>query len=91
VRVTKDAVFDKETAMPPALNRNQVTIECNIGPHGARPDWRVLRVTYLRCPEHERRVAQALDALIAPVPLAERPQASDADPEEKVRDGVASV
>ena len=42
-------------------------LEFSIGPHPAREGWRVLRVSYARAPEHERRVARALDALVAPL------------------------
>ncbi len=42
-------------------------IEVAVGPHGHRPGWSVLRATFAREPEHERRVARALDALVGPV------------------------
>jgi hypothetical protein len=42
------------------------SIEIAVAPHPAREGWRVLRITYARRPEHERRVARALDALVAP-------------------------
>ena len=77
--------------MPASLDREQVAIEFNIGPHGTRADWRVLRVTYLRCPEHERRVAQALQVLLAPGTGAEAHPGVVQDDAEKVPDGVASA
>ncbi|MDP9473184.1 MAG: hypothetical protein M3Q71_21400 [Chloroflexota bacterium] len=42
-------------------------IEVAVGPHGHRPGWSVLRATFARESEHERRVAQALDALVGPL------------------------
>ena len=38
--------------------------EVAIGPHPARPDWRVLRVTYAPNPEHDARIAAALLAIL---------------------------
>ena len=38
-------------------------IEIAIGPHSARRDWSVLRVTYQRKPDHEQRVSWAVSAL----------------------------
>ena len=51
-------------------------IEVAIGPHPARPAWRVLRVTY-ETPAHDARVLAALTALFAPAapPRAEGPHA----------------
>ena len=40
-------------------------IEIAIGPHAARAGWSVLRVTYPRRPEHEAKVARAVEALFA--------------------------
>jgi hypothetical protein len=45
-------------------------IEIAIGPHPARQDWSVLRVTYQRKPEQEQRVSRAVSALF-PESLAE--------------------
>ncbi len=44
-------------------------IEVQIGPHSARPNWRVMRVTYIVGPEHDARVTAALDALFGPPPV----------------------
>jgi hypothetical protein len=44
----------------------QGEIEIAIGPHPARPDWRVLRVSYARHPEHDARIVAALDAIFGP-------------------------
>ena len=41
------------------------TVEIAIGPHPARPEWSVLRVSYPQEPGHTRRIAQALDVLLA--------------------------
>ena len=41
------------------------TVEIAIGPHPARPEWSVLRVSYPQEPGHARRIAQALDVLLA--------------------------
>jgi hypothetical protein len=48
--------------------RGEREIELSIGPHTARPGWRVLRVSFATCSLHERRIARALDALFAPAP-----------------------
>ena len=41
------------------------TVEIAIVPHPARPEWSVLRVSYPQEPGHARRIAQALDVLLA--------------------------
>ena len=41
-------------------------IQVAIGPHPARPEWRVLRVSYATCPEHDARLLAALDAIFGP-------------------------
>jgi hypothetical protein len=46
-------------------------IELSIGPHPARPDWRVLRVTYAARPEHDARIVAALDAIFGPPKTAD--------------------
>ena len=43
-------------------------IELAVRPHPARTGWRVMRVAYRGVPEHESRVARAIDALFAPTP-----------------------
>ena len=48
-------------------------VEVSIGPHPARRGWRVLRVSFAQEPEHQSRIARALDALIAPAIREERP------------------
>jgi hypothetical protein len=59
--------------MRPRLARDD--IELAIRPHPARPNWRVLRVSYAACPEHDARIAAALDAIFAPA----REPAAEAD------------
>ncbi len=57
-------------------------IEIAVGPHAARAAWSVLRVTFARQAAHERRVARALDALLAPddpAPAKPDSQAGDTD------------
>ena len=56
-------------------------IELSIGPHPARPHWRVMRVSYAAHGDHEERVAAALDALFGPPPkpIAEVDHARAAD------------
>lgn len=49
-------------------NTRSSGIEVAIGPHPARPDWRVLRVSYAATPEHDARVVAAIDALYRPGP-----------------------
>ena len=44
-------------------------IEIVIGPHSARHDWSVLRVTYQRKPDHEQRVSRAVSALFPQQPI----------------------
>jgi hypothetical protein len=88
MRVTGDAVFDKEAAMQSARDRSEPDIEFSIGPHAARPDRRVLRVTFVRCPDHEHRVAQALETLLAPNSADESLTGNGGDHEEQVRDGL---
>jgi hypothetical protein len=39
-----------------------------IGPHPARPDWNVLRLTYRVSQENRARVVAALDVLFGPPP-----------------------
>ena len=41
----------------------QEDIELAIGPHPARPDWRILRITYAVQADHDQRVMAALAAL----------------------------
>ena len=78
--------------MPASLSHDHNrALECHIVPHGTRADWRVLRVTYLRCPQHERRVAQALQVLLAPGTGAEARPGVVQDDAEKVPNGVASA
>ncbi len=43
-----------------------IRIEVAVGPHGHRDGWSVLRATFAREPDHERRIARALDALVGP-------------------------
>lgn len=38
-------------------------IELTLGPHPARPDWRVLRISYANTPDHDARVVAAIGAL----------------------------
>jgi len=40
--------------------------EIHVGPHGARPGWAVLRITYRRVPADEARIGRILDFLLAP-------------------------
>jgi len=53
----------------------QQEIEVQIGPHPARPNWRLMRVAYVVRPDHDARVTAALDALFGPRP----PQGSEPD------------
>jgi hypothetical protein len=48
-------------------------IEIAIRPHHARKNWGVLRVTFAHEPDHETRVARALDALLGGSPESTRP------------------
>jgi hypothetical protein len=41
-------------------------IELSVGPHPARPAWRILRIAYARNPEHDARITAALDAIFGP-------------------------
>jgi hypothetical protein len=42
-------------------------IEVAVGPHAARPDWRVLRVNFdASQPDQQERVSQAVRSLLAP-------------------------
>jgi hypothetical protein len=52
-------------------------IEVAVGPHGHRDGWSVLRATFARQPDHERRVARALDALIGPPGDPDRQEGDD--------------
>jgi hypothetical protein len=49
-----------------AQKTQSTEIEIALGPHPARPRWSVLRVSFVRCPEHLRRVDDALSALVSP-------------------------
>ena len=89
MQVIQDAVFNKEAAMQSARHQSRPDIEFSIGPHVARPDWRVLRVTFVRSPEHEHRVAEALKVLVAPDLVEEPPSGADGDGLEKVRHDLA--
>ncbi len=46
-------------------------IEVAVGPHGHRDGWSVLRATFARAPDHERRIARALDALVGPASVVD--------------------
>ena len=48
----------------PSTTRND--IEVALGPHPARPAWRVLRVSFGPTHDHEARIAAALAAIVDP-------------------------
>ena len=50
-------------------------IELSVGPHPARPGWRVLRVSYVSTPEHNARVVAALDVLFGGQRVEQEPVA----------------
>ncbi len=50
----------------PVPDTKSARIEVAVGPHGHRDGWSVLRATFAREPDHERRIARALDALVGP-------------------------
>jgi hypothetical protein len=49
--------------VPHATAPTHQDIELSIGPHPARPNWRLLRVSYLAGAAHEERIGAALDVL----------------------------
>ncbi len=50
-------------------HRSERQLQITVSPHPIRgDDWSVLRVVFPRDPDHERRIAWALDALIGPTP-----------------------
>lgn len=55
-------------------------IEVAIGPHAARAGWSVLRVTYPRRPEHEAKIARAVEALFAADGSGDAPTDRSTDP-----------
>lgn len=54
----------------PVPDTKSARIEVAVGPHGHRDGWSVLRATFAREPDHERRIALALNALVGPPPEA---------------------
>ena len=52
--------------MARTLDHDRQDVEFSVGPHPARPGWRVLRVSYAPRAEHEQRIARALAALSVP-------------------------
>ncbi len=67
VPVTVDAVSEGRQHVPRQAVHAQ-EIEVQIGPHPARPNWRVMRVAYALRPDHDARVTAALDTLFGPAP-----------------------
>jgi hypothetical protein len=51
----------------PQVHQAPRDIEVAVGPHSARPDWRVLRVNFdASQPDQQARISEALRSLFAP-------------------------
>ena len=62
-------------------------IEIAIGPHSARRNWSVLRVTYQRKPDHEQRVSRAVSALFPQQPIEQATTETATSSKRARRDG----